>query len=56
MTGWLLGMLLLGLVLTLVTGGLFYLAERPRITYSQAVGRWWIIAISFSVAVLWEAI
>jgi hypothetical protein len=32
------------------------LAERPRVTYSQAVGRWWVLAISFFAALVWTVL
>ncbi len=53
LVGLLVGIPILAGIIALVLGGLYYLAERPRITYSQAVGRWWILALSFLVAVVW---
>jgi hypothetical protein len=55
-TGLLVGILLLGLIISLYLGALYYLAERPRITYRQAVGSWWILALSFFVALVWTLI
>jgi len=53
-TGLLLGIFALGLIISLYLGALYYLAERPRITYQQAAGSWWILALGFFVALVWS--
>lgn len=44
--GRIIGLLIFPLLVMAVVGGVYYLAVRPRLTFRQAMFRWWVVAIA----------
>lgn len=56
MTGEMLGRLLAALLFPLLVmalvGGVYYLAARPRLSFRQAMFRWWVVLIGVGLLLL----
>lgn len=39
-------------VVMAIVGGIYYLRVRPRLTFRQAMFRWWVVAISVVLGIL----
>ena len=39
-------------VVMFAVGGLYYLSARPRVTFLQAIFRWWVVLIGVGILVL----
>lgn len=56
MTGEMLGRLLAPIIflflIMAIVGGVYYLAVRPRLTFRQAMFRWWVVLVSVVLVLL----
>lgn len=50
--GVLAGRLVFAFLVMLVIGGVYYLISRPRVTFRQAVFRWWVVLMGFAVLII----
>jgi hypothetical protein len=50
--GRLVGLILFPFLVMAIVGGLYYLAVRPRLTFLQAMFRWWVILVGVLLLVL----
>lgn len=50
--GYMLGTLLSPLLVMAVIGGVYWLFVRPRVTFRQAMFRWWVVLSSVVLVVL----
>lgn len=50
--GVIVGRIVVALVIMLVIGTVYYLIRRPRVTFWQAVSRWWVIVIAVVLVVM----
>ena len=46
------GILLFPVIVMAIVGGVYYLAVRPRLTYRQAILRWWVVVIGLVALLL----
>lgn len=50
--GRIIGLIILPFLLMALIGGVYYLAVRPRLTFRQAMFRWWVVALSLVLVLL----
>ena len=50
--GRIIGLIILPFLLMALIGGVYYLAVRPRLSFRQAMFRWWVVALSLVLVLL----
>lgn len=50
--GRVIGLIIFPFLVMAIVGGLYYLAARPRLTFLQAMFRWWVILVGLLLLVL----
>lgn len=50
--GRIIGLIIVPFLLMALIGGVYYLAVRPRLTFRQAMFRWWVVALSVVLLLL----
>ena len=52
MLGRLVGLLIFPFLVMAIVGGVYYLAVRPRLTFRQAMFRWWVVLVGVLLLLL----
>ena len=57
MVAFLVGLLILGLIMSAVVGGVYYVLARPQgVSYRETIRQWWVLALGYLDACVFIAI